>query len=119
MKVSLVTVDCWAPPIHIDLVRFPAVLGSGADVAVRIQDSWTSPRHCEIALVDDELQVRDLESKRGILVNDRQVAYAALKPGDRLTIGVRMFVVSYKMPARRNSKSGTKASPVTEATGTA
>ena len=43
--------------------------------------------HCRLTASDDSLEVVDLESTNGTLVNDQPVAKANLMAGDRLRIG--------------------------------
>ncbi|WP_166827377.1 FHA domain-containing protein [Thalassoroseus pseudoceratinae] len=76
------------------LDRFPAVLGSSDD-AEHIGDALDG-HHCEMAIEDDTLRVRDLESMGGTFVNDQKVCEAPLLPGDRLRLGEVEFVISYE-----------------------
>ncbi len=76
------------------LDRFPAVLGSSDDTC-GLGDALDG-HHCEMAIEDDTLRIRDLESLGGIFVNDQQVCEAPLLPGDRLRLGEVEFVISYE-----------------------
>ena len=71
------------------------ILGRRPDCDLRIPTRDVSRRHCEIGPGEkrSELVVRDLGSSNGTFVNDKRVAEAKLKPGDRLTVGPVTFVV--------------------------
>ncbi|WP_339410157.1 FHA domain-containing protein [Pseudomonas sp. EA_35y_Pfl2_R5] len=60
-------------------------------------DQELSRRHCEFYLKDDVLEVKDLASANGLLVNQQKVATAVLQPGDQLKMGsVSLLVIGPK-----------------------
>lgn len=60
-------------------------------------DQQLSRRHCEFYLKDDVLEVKDLASANGVLVNQQKVATAVLQPGDQLKMGsVSLLVIGPK-----------------------
>ena len=60
-------------------------------------DQQLSRRHCEFYLKDDVLEVKDLASANGLLVNQQKVATAVLQPGDQLKMGsVSLLVIGPK-----------------------
>ena len=60
-------------------------------------DQELSRRHCEFYLKDDVLEVKDLASANGLLVNQQKVAAAVLQPGDQLKMGsVSLLVIGPK-----------------------
>jgi len=60
-------------------------------------DQELSRRHCEFFLKDDVLEVKDLASANGLLVNQQKVATAVLQPGDQLKMGsVSLLVIGPK-----------------------
>ncbi|WP_462380204.1 FHA domain-containing protein [Pseudomonas sp. Marseille-QA0892] len=62
-------------------------------------DMALSRRHCEFYLRDDMLEMRDLGSANGVLLNQQPVAAATLKPGDELQMGsVTLLVIGPKPP---------------------
>jgi pSer/pThr/pTyr-binding forkhead associated (FHA) protein len=89
------------------LDRLPVVIGRSPDSRIQLDDSWVSRRHCEIDELDGELVIRDLGSRHGTFVNGCRVTEAALMPGDKLTVGIASFRVSYRC-------SRTKLSPASE-----
>ncbi|MCZ4321627.1 FHA domain-containing protein [Pseudomonas anguilliseptica] len=60
-------------------------------------DQELSRRHCEFYLKDNVLEVKDLASANGLLVNQQKVATAVLQPGDQLKMGsVSLLVIGPK-----------------------
>lgn len=61
-------------------------------------DAQLSRRHCEFFLKDDVLQVKDLASANGMLVNGVKVSAAQLSPGDQLRMGsITLLVIGPKV----------------------
>ena len=72
--------------------------------------SWNSCRWCldvdptpEFDFKNGMLFVRDLGSRHGSLINGRFAAEAPLTAGDRLTVGLTTFVVSYENSEERQN----------------
>lgn len=64
------------------------VLGSSADCDVQLDDPGVSSRHAEIRLLDGQLlQLKDLGSKSGTLLNGEPVTETLLGSGDEIRIG--------------------------------
>lgn len=100
MKVKLVCQDPLASPREITLDRFPVEIGRGAAADVRIDDRWTSRRHCELQDADGRIWVRDLGSRHGTFVNGKLVIdETPLLPGDELCVGLSHFVAEYELEA--------------------
>ncbi|MBU1284260.1 MAG: FHA domain-containing protein [Gammaproteobacteria bacterium] len=60
-------------------------------------DQELSRRHCEFYLKDDVLEVKDLASANGMLVNQQKVSTAVLQPGDQLKMGsISLLVIGPK-----------------------
>ena len=73
------------------------VIGRGSDADLRINDPGISRRHAQIRVTAAEAQVKidivDLGSTNGIVVNGQRVEQAALHEGSRIEIGsTRMLV---------------------------
>jgi hypothetical protein len=64
------------------------VVGRSRDCDVIVSDPNVSRRHAELRHSDEGWAVADLGSTNGIRVNGRRVDQSALRPGDRITIGV-------------------------------
>jgi pSer/pThr/pTyr-binding forkhead associated (FHA) protein len=70
-------------------------LGRGAKSDFQIEHPTVSAAHCELALANDELIVRDLGSTNGTFVNDEQIEQARLSAGQNLRVGdIEMLVES-------------------------
>lgn len=78
-----------------DLPPGPASLGRAAENTVVLTDPQVSRRHCDVIATDNELEFTDRGSGNGTLVNGVRVSTAAVRPGDRITIGdsVLLFTV--------------------------
>ena len=64
--------------------------------------------HCRFTLSEsDELEVEDLGSTNGTLVNGQKVAKAVLHDGDTVTVGRVQFVASSEATTQENSESPT------------
>lgn len=61
-----------------------------------VDAALVSRLHCRITASDHNLEVVDLKSTNGTYVNDRRVARAQLKAGDRLRVGRVELVVDRK-----------------------
>ncbi|MDX2427275.1 MAG: FHA domain-containing protein [Xanthomonadales bacterium] len=64
------------------------VLGSSTDCDIQLDEAGVSPRHAEICLLDgNSLQLRDLASESGTLLNGEPVSETLLGSGDEIRIG--------------------------------
>ncbi|WP_202921052.1 FHA domain-containing protein [Anatilimnocola aggregata] len=93
MKLRLISQDPLASPREIVLEHFPADIGRGVDVSLRIDDRWISRRHCQLNIEGDDLVVRDLGSRHGTYVNGQAIEQVCLQPGNELCLGLSHFVV--------------------------
>jgi predicted component of type VI protein secretion system len=73
--------------------RSPMVIGRKEGAGLHIPDAGVSREHCELAVGEDAVTVRDLDSSNGTFVNATRVKEAELAPGDLLSIGSCVFVV--------------------------
>lgn len=96
MKLTLVSVDPFAPHLKFQLDKLPALIGRDTGVPVRIDDRWISHPHCELSHRGSMVRVRDLKSACGILVNGRSVRSSRLQSGDVLTVGVRSLRITFR-----------------------
>ena len=111
MKITIESIDPFQPSVHLTLDQLPILIGRDGDAHVKLQDRWVSRRHCEICADHGSLIIRDLKSKHGTLLNGEVVQRSPLLPGDRLTVGIRTFCVSYRKAAARNSSTALPAAP--------
>jgi pSer/pThr/pTyr-binding forkhead associated (FHA) protein len=78
----------------LDLDQLPATFGRDADATVHLTNLLVSRHHCEIAVADHRVVVRDLGSMNGTLLNGEAVDESPLAEGDTLQIGLQSFVIS-------------------------
>ncbi len=69
------------------LSRPVTVVGRGAEADLRLPDTGVSRAHAELRVDGDRVQVVDLQSTNGTLVNGQRIQEAELRDGDRLDIG--------------------------------
>ena len=62
-------------------------VGSHPSNDLRIEDETVSRFHCELAIVNDAVRVRDLGSRNGTLLGDAALVEALLVSGNTLTLG--------------------------------
>lgn len=72
----------------------PLVLGRGADCDIILSDPIVSRRHCRIVLTDGEVHFEDLGSRNPVLVNGVPTEKGVLKPGNELSIGQHVFLLT-------------------------
>jgi predicted component of type VI protein secretion system len=79
------------------------LLGRDLECDIRLDCRKISRRHCCIALLNEQLVVRDLGSTNGIRINGVRVVEGYLKEGDELTIGNHRYQVRWDAagPPRR------------------
>ncbi len=79
------------------LVDKPILLiGRHAECDVQLESSKISRRHCFLALVNQRLFIRDLESTNGLRINGEKHEEAELKEGDELWIGNIRFKIVWE-----------------------
>lgn len=70
------------------------LIGRLDDCQIRIPVGGVSRKHCEIVVQDGSIVVRDLGSSNGTFVNQDRVSEQLLGPGDLISVGGMVFVVS-------------------------
>ncbi len=75
------------------LTRDRIVIGRTNEVGLRIPLSSVSRKHCEIAIEDGVVKMRDLGSSNGTLHNSVRVKEAVLAAGDQVEVGPVVFTV--------------------------
>lgn len=78
----------------------PIVIGTSPDCDITIVDPRVSRRHCEVALTDRGVVLKDLGSKNGTFVGEVQIFEALLLPGAKATIGNSTVTVDLLNDAR-------------------
>lgn len=80
--------------IDVSLGAGELVVGRGPECGLVLDDALVSRRHAAFREQDDTLDVEDLGSRNGVLVNDARITAATrLHHGDRVQIGAHQLVV--------------------------
>ena len=69
------------------------VVGRREDCDLCIPLMVVSRKHCELNLDQEQLKLRDLGSRNGTFLNDRQVEEIQVNAGDRIRVGPVTFAV--------------------------
>lgn len=77
------------------------VIGRDADVSVRLSDPLASKRHARI-IVGDTIEVVDMGSTNGVLLDDAYVTRAALVQSDRIIIGDTALEITKNATVKRS-----------------
>lgn len=73
------------------LNRDELLLGRAVECDIRIGDGYVSRRHARVRCTPEAVEIDDLNSINGIVVNGRRVRRAVLADGDVVEIGVHRF----------------------------
>lgn len=76
---------------RVQLSSGETVLGRSEDCEIVLDDESVSRLHAKIRTTDRGYEIEDLGSTNGVLVNDELVESRALKTGDRIQLGQRIF----------------------------
>ena len=83
-----------APAQRILISTQPFTIGRDWDNALQLADATISRRHAELLLVENDLFVRDINSRNGTFLNGRRIAsFEMLHAGDLLRFGTAVFTV--------------------------
>jgi len=94
-------------------VEGPIVVGRAAACRVRVDDRLVSRQHARFTMSEGALVVEDLESRNGVLVNERKItAPTALGHGDVVSIGLQSFEVIDAEATDANDALSTMPPPV-------
>jgi len=85
------------------------VLGRGDKCDLRIPVESVSKRHCQLHYDGKVLNIRDLGSRNGTMVNGRTIEQAVLNPGDHIEIGPLKFTV--QIDGKTGSAAQNKPAP--------
>ena len=93
MDVNLVMFTPKGKRKDFPLTKSTTIIGRGEKCDLRVPVLSVSRRHCELALSDDTLNIRDLGSSNGTYVNNERISEAELEAGDRLVVGPVVFTI--------------------------
>ncbi len=87
MKHTLYILQGGSGEEAIDLVEGTHVIGRDADVAIQIDSRMVSRKHAQIVVKGNQVEVIDLGSANGTLLNQKAIVQKTLKAGDQIQIG--------------------------------
>lgn len=71
------------------------LIGRSTDCQLSLDDPLVSRKHALLTVTDDSVEVQDLGSRNGVLVNDEKIAGSRqIGHGDRIMIGSQSMVIS-------------------------
>jgi len=79
----------------IPLLKKHLLVGRRESCDIVLRFANVSAHHCELAIEEGYLYVRDLQSRNGIKVNEVRVTERRLDPGDILSISKHRYRVEY------------------------
>lgn len=79
--------------LEIELGDKPLVIGRGSDCDITVHDSSCSTRHCEITKVSKGIQIKDLDSKNGTIINGQKLQKHLMQINDVIQIGASYITV--------------------------
>jgi pSer/pThr/pTyr-binding forkhead associated (FHA) protein len=86
----------------IPLIQEVMTLGRRETCDIRMPFPNISGLHAELSFRSGYWYIRDRNSTNGIKVNGVRVQEKLLHPGDKVTIGKRIYVISYNSPTTRD-----------------
>jgi hypothetical protein len=98
---------------RIRLVDSSYVIGSDEAAAITCADPEVEWSHARIYRDRDRYWVEDLQSRGGVLVNEKRTLHRRLSSGDTIRIGSAQF--RFEMPGEREKSTAAAAAPVSVA----
>ena len=94
MIVNLVLLKKDGKKKSFTLERTVTVLGRGGDCDLRIPIETVSKKHCQLSLDGQILKIRDLGSRNGTSLNDKEIKEEmVINAGDSIKIGPLKFIL--------------------------
>jgi pSer/pThr/pTyr-binding forkhead associated (FHA) protein len=94
MTVNLIVVRGKPQGKSLAFPRGEFVFGRGAECHIRPNSSWVSRQHCLLRVTENAVELRDLGSTNGTLVNGKRlIGQRSLAHGDQIQIGPLVFQV--------------------------
>lgn len=80
------------------LNRTELLLGRAIECDIRIGDGYVSRRHARLSCTPEAVEINDLDSVNGIIVNGHRVRTATLADGDVVEFGVHRYRLVERAP---------------------
>lgn len=93
-----------AVPPRLELIRGPQaprtfdlslpqmIIGRGSGCEIQLEMQELSRQHARVSHQDGVVQIQDLNSRNGVLLNTVKVSAARLSEGDQLQLGAAVFI---------------------------
>jgi adenylate cyclase len=94
---------------NIPLIREVMTIGRRESCDIPLRFPNISGKHAELTFKSGYWYIRDLHSTNGIKVNDLRVDQKLLHPGDKISIGKRLYKIQYTLPATQNKLEETES----------
>lgn len=93
MEVALVRVTAEGETQRVVLSKDRTVIGRQEGCQLRIPIAGVSRSHCEIAVTNGSITVKDLGSSNGTFVNQEKITEQPVGAGDLLSVGGQVFLI--------------------------
>jgi pSer/pThr/pTyr-binding forkhead associated (FHA) protein len=93
---------------NIPLIREVMTVGRRESCDIPLRFPNISGKHAELTFRSGYWYIRDLHSTNGIKVNDLRVDQKLLHPGDKISIGKRLYTIQYSLPANQSKLEETE-----------
>jgi pSer/pThr/pTyr-binding forkhead associated (FHA) protein len=80
------------------MVSGKATLGRESGNDINLNDARCSHHHVAVLIQNDQIFVKDMGSRNGILLNGKKVTESMVRPGEPLQIGDTVFVIQKEAP---------------------
>jgi adenylate cyclase len=88
---------------NIPLIRDTLTLGRRETCDICLRYASISGQHCELSFRDGFWWIRDLDSTNGVKVDGVKVPRRVLHPGDKISIGKKVFTIEYQLPVGKHA----------------
>lgn len=93
MEVALVRVTAEGETQRVVLSKDRNVIGRQEGCQLRIPIAGVSRTHCEIAVANGSITVKDLGSSNGTFINQEKITEQPVAAGDLLSVGGQVFLI--------------------------
>jgi pSer/pThr/pTyr-binding forkhead associated (FHA) protein len=109
------TINDDGPEIAVSKARF--VIGRASDCDLVVSCCWVSRHHCQIVIHEDDVEIRDLDSKNGTHVNGERIeGVRILSSGEWVGLGTRIYRIQIERSLSNLRVESKGASPLLAAT---
>jgi hypothetical protein len=92
-KTNYCLVSVAQPTMKFYVTKLTNIVGRGRDCDISIDEPNISRKHCLLEISEQNVKIKDLDSRNGISINGVRVAEGTLKVGDQLSLGLYQMVL--------------------------